>query len=156
MNRDSDPKTTVRHDRVVLERIDGVMGGIILHVTGHLNTLELLEHCDRLIENGYTRIILDWCGRSGLSNGMICVMYMVKFKARKSGGTSISAAVAPSEKEIAMQLGCAQFITYSDTVDEAIRMLKAQGGLLGKARRMAEASVWERRVQRRKYQADVE
>jgi anti-anti-sigma factor len=109
--------------KLKLDKVKGVEDGLILHLTGYIDTYNssyFQKRVQKVIEAGYNRLIFQCAGLNYVSStGVGSFTTFLKALKAKSGDL-VLLEVQPKVYEVFQLLGFAQYFNIKDTLDDAV------------------------------------
>jgi anti-anti-sigma factor len=116
--------------KIRLQKIDGVDGGLVLYLTGYIDTYNsnfFQKRVSRAIENGYTRLIFHCGGLNYVSSTGIGSFTAFLKSVKPRGGDLVLLEIQPKVYEVFQLLGFSQFFNIKDSLDEAVEFFSKGG-----------------------------
>ena len=113
--------------KLKLEEFKEIEGGMILHITGYIDTYNsgyFQKRVQKVIEAGYNRLIFQCAGLNYVSSTGVG-SFTSFLKALKSrGGDLVLLEIQPKVYEVFQLLGFSQFFNIKDTIENAVLFFK--------------------------------
>ena len=116
--------------KIKLQKVDSVPGGLILFLTGYIDTYNcnfFQKRVNRAIEAGYHKLIFHCAGLSYVSSTGIGSYTAFLKSVRPRGGDLVLLEIQPKVYEVFQLLGFAQFFNIKDSLDEAVEFFSKGG-----------------------------
>ena len=118
--------------KIKLQKIDSVEGGLILFLTGYIDTYNstfFQKRVNRAIDAGFHRLIVHCAGLGYVSSTGIGSFTAFLKSVRPKGGDLVLLEIQPKVYEVFQLLGFAQFFNIKDSLDEAVEFF-SKGGMV--------------------------
>ena len=116
--------------KIRLEKVDTVDGGLILYLTGYIDTYNsnfFQKRVTRAVEAGFTRLIFHCGGLNYVSSTGIGSFTAFLKAVKPRGGDLVLLEIQPKVYEVFQLLGFSQFFNIKDNLDEAKEFFKKGG-----------------------------
>ena len=116
--------------KIKLQKIDTVEGGLILFLTGYIDTYNsnsFQKRINRAIEAGYAKLIFHCAGLTYVSSTGIGSFTAFLKSVRPRGGDLVLLEIQPKVYEVFQLLGFSQFFNIKDSLDEAVEFFSKGG-----------------------------
>jgi anti-anti-sigma factor len=116
--------------KIELRRIDGINNGLILTLTGYIdtyNSTSFQKRVTRAIESGFIKLIFVCSGLNYVSSTGIGSFTAFLKSLKALSGDMVLQEVQPKVFEVFQLLGFSQFFNIRDSADEALAYLKGGG-----------------------------
>jgi anti-anti-sigma factor len=113
--------------KIELRRIDGLDGGLIVTLTGYIDTYNsnsFQKRVTRAIESGFTKLVFACTGLNYVSSTGIGSFTAFLKTLKSLGGDMVLQDVQPKVFEVFQLLGFSQFFNIKETADDAIMHFK--------------------------------
>jgi anti-anti-sigma factor len=113
--------------KVELRRIEGVTGGLILTLSGYIdtyNSTSFQKRVGRAIESGFTKLIFICSGLNYVSSTGIGSFTAFLKSLKSLAGDMVLQDLQPKVFEVFQLLGFSQFFNIRDTIEEAVGHFK--------------------------------
>jgi anti-anti-sigma factor len=113
--------------KIELRRIDGIDGGLIVSLSGYIdtyNSTSFQKRVSKAIEAGYSKIIFVCSGLNYVSSTGIGSFTAFLKTLKSLSGDMVLQDVQPKVFEVFQLLGFSQFFNIRDTIDEALSYFK--------------------------------
>jgi anti-anti-sigma factor len=120
--------------KIELRRIDGVNNGLVLILTGYIdtyNSASFQKRVTRAIENGFVKLIFVCSGLNYVSSTGIGSFTAFLKSLKALSGDMVLQEVQPKVFEVFQLLGFSQFFNIRGSLDESVNYLKNGGGPRG-------------------------
>jgi len=110
--------------KVNLEKVKEVEGGMILHLTGYIDTYNssyFQKRVQKVIEAGYNRLIFQCAGLNYVSSTGVGSFTSFLKALKSKGGDLVILEIQPKVYEVFQLLGFAQFFNIKDTLDDSVK-----------------------------------
>jgi anti-anti-sigma factor len=118
--------------KVELRRIEGVAGGLILTLSGYIdtyNSTSFQKRVSRAIESGFTKLVFVCSGLNYVSSTGIGSFTAFLKSLKALSGDMVLQDLQPKVFEVFQLLGFSQFFNIRDTIEEAVRYFKGDAGV---------------------------
>lgn len=116
--------------KIRLEKVDTVDGGLILYLTGYIDTYNsnfFQKRVTRAVEAGFTRLIFHCGGLNYVSSTGIGSFTAFLKAVKPRGGDLVLLEIQPKVYEVFQLLGFSQFFNIKDNLEEAKEFFKKGG-----------------------------
>jgi len=116
--------------KIRLEKVDTVDGGLILFLTGYIDTYNsnfFQKRVTRAVEAGFTRLIFHCGGLNYVSSTGIGSFTAFLKAVKPRGGDLVLLEIQPKVYEVFQLLGFSQFFNIKDNLEEAKEFFKKGG-----------------------------
>ena len=114
-----------------LETLDSIKGGLVLYLTGYIDTYNSNPFQKRVIqaiEKGYNRLVFSCAGLNYVSSTGIGSFTAFLKQVKPAGGDVVFLGVQPKVYEVFQLLGFSQFFNMKDTMESALEHFAQAGG----------------------------
>lgn len=122
--------------KIELRRLEGVSDGLILNLTGYIdtyNSTSFQKRVTKAIESGYIKLIFICTGLNYVSSTGIGSFTAFLKTLKALSGDMVLQDVQPKVFEVFQLLGFAQFFNIRDTAEESINYFKGGGRIVQSA-----------------------
>jgi len=116
--------------KIRLQRTEGVDNGIVLYLTGYIDTYNsnfFQKRVSKAIDAGFTRIIFHCAGLNYVSSTGIGSFTAFLKAVRPKGGEVVLLEIQPKVYEVFQLLGFSQFFNIKDSLEDAIKFFQGGG-----------------------------
>jgi anti-anti-sigma factor len=109
--------------RIELRRIDGLDGGLVITLTGYIDTYNsnsFQKRVTRAIESGFTKLVFVCTGLNYVSSTGIGSFTAFLKTLKSLGGDMVLQDVQPKVFEVFQLLGFSQFFNIKETTEDAV------------------------------------
>ena len=106
-----------------LEKLDSVDGGLVLYLTGYIDTYNSNSFQKRVmlaIETGFRKLVFSCAGLNYVSSTGIGSFTAFLKQVKPSGGDVVFLGIQPKVYEVFQLLGFSQFFNMKDTMESAV------------------------------------
>lgn len=116
--------------RIRLQRIEGVENGLLLYLTGYIDTYNsnfFQKRVTKAIEGGFNRIVFHCSGLNYVSSTGIGSFTAFLKAVKPKGGEIVLLEIQPKVYEVFQLLGFSQFFNIKDNMDDAVKFFNSGG-----------------------------
>jgi anti-anti-sigma factor len=109
--------------KLKLEKIKEIEEGLILHLTGYIDTYNsgyFQKRVQKVIEAGYNRLIFECAGLNYVSSTGVGSFTSFLKALKTRGGDLVLMGIQPKVYEVFQLLGFSQFFNIKDTIENAV------------------------------------
>ncbi|MDR2552351.1 MAG: STAS domain-containing protein [Treponema sp.] len=117
--------------KITLQDVEGVAGGLILYLTGYIDTYNsnlFQKRVQKALETGFVRLIFQCSGLNYVSSTGIGSFTAFLKAAKPRNGDVVLLSVQPKVYEVFQLLGFSQFFNIRDSLDDAIGFFRTGEG----------------------------
>lgn len=117
--------------KIHLAKIDGVEGGLVLTLTGYIdtyNSASFQKRISRAIEVGYSKLVFACSGLNYVSSTGIGSFTTFLKTVKSTRGDIVLVDVQPKVFEVFQLLGFSAFFNIKDSLDDAVAHFRGGGG----------------------------
>jgi anti-anti-sigma factor len=114
-----------------LEKLDSIDGGLVLYLTGYIDTYNSNSFQKRVIsaiESGYNKLVFSCAGLNYVSSTGIGSFTAFLKQVKPAGGDVVFLGIQPKVYEVFQLLGFSQFFNMKDTMESAIEYYRGGSG----------------------------
>ena len=116
--------------KIRLQRIDGVDNGLVLYLTGYIDTYNsnfFQKRVNKAIEGNFTKIVFQCAGLNYVSSTGIGSFTAFLKSVKPKGGEIVLLEIQPKVYEVFQLLGFSQFFNIKDSLEDAVRFFNSGG-----------------------------
>lgn len=109
--------------RIKLQKVDGIPGALVLHLTGYIDTYNsnfFQKRIARAVGAGFARLIFNCGGLTYVSSTGIGSFTAFLKAVKPKGGDVVLLEIQPRVFEVFQLLGFSQFFNIRDTLEDAV------------------------------------
>ena len=116
---------------IELQKVEGAEGCLVLALNGYIDTYNsgyFQQRAQKVIEAGYTRLIINCFGLSYISSTGIGTFLAILKEVKPLGGDLVLSELQPKVNEVLQLLGFSQFFNTKSSLGDAIALFSSAAG----------------------------